>query len=99
MRELGRRIFQNVLLSNTDDDLRNHGFLQAEPDDWRPAPAYDIDPVAVDVGPRVLATAIEPDDSTRHPSNYDALFGDHSNVLQSSATTPPATAASAAPPP
>ena len=37
--------------------------------------------------------------TARHPSNYDALFGDHSNVLQSSATTPPATAASAAPPP
>jgi serine/threonine-protein kinase HipA len=64
MRELWRRIVFNVLISNTDDHLRNHGFLYAGPDGWRLAPAYDLNPVPVDVRPRVLTTAIDTDDST-----------------------------------
>lgn len=64
MHMLWRRIVFSVLISNTDDHLRNHGFLYAGPDGWRLAPAYDLNPVPVDIKPRVLATAIDLDDST-----------------------------------
>lgn len=64
MRELWRRIVFNVLISNSDDHLRNHGFLYAGPDGWRLAPAYDLNPVPVDVKPRVLTTAIDLEDTT-----------------------------------
>ena len=64
MRALWRRIVYNVLISNTDDHLRNHGFLYAGPDGWRLAPAYDLNPVPTDIKPRVLSTAIDLDDTT-----------------------------------
>jgi serine/threonine-protein kinase HipA len=64
MHMLWRRIVFSVLISNTDDHLRNHGFLYDGPDGWRLAPAYDLNPVPVDIRPRVLATAIDLDDST-----------------------------------
>jgi len=64
MRALWRRIVFNVLISNTDDHLRNHGFLYAGPDGWRLAPAYDLNPVPTDIKPRVLTTAIDLDDGT-----------------------------------
>lgn len=62
--DLWRRIVFNILISNTDDHLRNHGFLWAGPSGWRLSPAYDLNPVPVDIKPRVLATAIDLDDST-----------------------------------
>jgi serine/threonine-protein kinase HipA len=64
MQALWRRIVFSVLISNTDDHLRNHGFLWTGPAGWRLAPAYDINPVPADVRPRVLSTAIDLDDST-----------------------------------
>ena len=64
MHELWRRIAFTVLISNADDHLRNHGFLYAGPDGWRLAPAYDLNPVPVDIKPRVLATAVDLDDGT-----------------------------------
>lgn len=64
MHMLWRRIVFSVLVSNTDDHLRNHGFLYDGPDGWRLAPAYDLNPVPVDIKPRVLATAIDLDDGT-----------------------------------
>ena len=64
IRELWRRIVFNILISNTDDHLRNHGFLYSGPNGWRLSPAYDLNPVPVDVKPRVLTTAINEDDST-----------------------------------
>lgn len=62
LRHLWRRIAFNVLVSNTDDHLRNHGFLYEGPKGWRLSPAYDMNPVPVDVKPRVLSTSIDPDD-------------------------------------
>jgi serine/threonine-protein kinase HipA len=53
----------NVLISNTDDHLRNHGFLY-EGGGWRLSPVYDVNPVPVDVRPRVLSTAIDEEDTT-----------------------------------
>lgn len=59
---LWRRIVFNILISNTDDHLRNHGFLYAGTDGWQLSPAYDLNPVPTDVTPRILTTAINEDD-------------------------------------
>jgi serine/threonine-protein kinase HipA len=64
IRELWRRVVFSVLISNTDDHLRNHGFLYVRGGGWRLSPAYDLNPVPVDLKPRILATAITPDDPT-----------------------------------
>ena len=64
MHGLWRRIVFNVLISNTDDHLRNHGFLYERGRGWRLSPAYDLNPVPVDVRPRVLSVAITLDDAT-----------------------------------
>ena len=64
MEELWRRIVFNIVVSNTDDHLRNHGFLYEGPDGWRLSPAYDLNPVPVDIKPRVLTTSINEDDGT-----------------------------------
>lgn len=42
--ELWRRIVFNICVSNTDDHLRNHGFLLAPNEGWTLAPAYDMNP-------------------------------------------------------
>jgi serine/threonine-protein kinase HipA len=62
MHALWRRIVFNILISNTDDHLRNHGFLYDGPDGWRLSPAYDLNPVPIDIKPRILSTAIDLDD-------------------------------------
>ena len=54
----------NILISNTDDHLRNHGFLYAGQEGWRLSPAYDLNPVPTDIKPRILSTAINEDDNT-----------------------------------
>ena len=51
------------MVSNTDDHLRNYGFLR-EQGGWRLSPAYDINPVPVDVKPRIHALAIDETDGT-----------------------------------
>lgn len=58
LRELWRRVVFNVLVSNTDDHLRNHGFLYEGGAGWRLAPAYDLNPVPVEIKARVLSTSI-----------------------------------------
>ena len=64
MHALWRRIVFSILISNTDDHLRNHGLLWAGPTGWRLSPAYDLNPVPTDIKPRVLTTAIDLDDGT-----------------------------------
>lgn len=64
IRQLWKRIVFNVLISNTDDHLRNHGFLYAGPTGWRLSPAYDLNPVPVDVKPRILTMAVDEEDNT-----------------------------------
>ena len=64
LRQLWRRIVFNVLVSNTDDHLRNHGFLYGDHRGWRLSPAYDLNPVPVDIRPRVLSTSIDAGDPT-----------------------------------
>ena len=53
----------NILASNTDDHVRNHAFLY-DGNGWRLSPAYDLNPVPIDVRPRVHALAIDEDDPT-----------------------------------
>lgn len=43
LHQLWRRLVFNIAISNTDDHLRNHGFILGEKG-WRLAPAYDINP-------------------------------------------------------
>lgn len=62
--ELWRRIVFNILISNTDDHLRNHGFLYAGASGWCLSPAYDMNPTPVDVKARVLSLAIDEADDT-----------------------------------
>ena len=44
LHELYRRILFNILVSNNDDHLQNHGFLYAGNNRWRLSPAFDINP-------------------------------------------------------
>ena len=62
--QLWRRIVFNILISNTDDHLRNHGFLFDGARGWRLSPAYDMNPTPLDVKARVLSLAIDEADDT-----------------------------------
>jgi serine/threonine-protein kinase HipA len=44
LRQLWRRLVFNLLITNVDDHLQNHGFLHVEQGLWRLAPAFDINP-------------------------------------------------------
>lgn len=44
VRQLWRRLVFNLLITNVDDHLQNHGFLHVERGLWRLAPAFDINP-------------------------------------------------------
>ena len=46
LRELWSCIVFNMLVSNTDDHLRNHGFILVPGKGWRLSPAYNMNPVA-----------------------------------------------------
>jgi serine/threonine-protein kinase HipA len=59
LHELWRRIVFSILISNTDDHLRNHGFLYEGNQGWRLSPAYDLNPVPVQFKPRILTTLID----------------------------------------
>jgi serine/threonine-protein kinase HipA len=45
LRELWSRVVFNQLVSNTDDHLRNHGFLLEPGRGWALSPAFDMNPV------------------------------------------------------
>jgi serine/threonine-protein kinase HipA len=62
--ELFRRMVFNILASNVDDHMRNHGFLWAGELGWKLSPAYDLNPVPADVRARVLSTNITLDEAT-----------------------------------
>ncbi len=62
--QLYRRVVFNVLVSNVDDHLRNHGFLWSGQGGWVLSPAYDLNPTPVDVKARILTTNIDLDEGT-----------------------------------
>lgn len=49
LEELWRRIVFSICVTNTDDHLRNHGFILTE-GGWILSPAYDINPVETGTG-------------------------------------------------
>jgi serine/threonine-protein kinase HipA len=58
--ELWQRVLFNVLISNVDDHLRNHGFLyESGKRGWRLSPAYDLNPIPPDIKPPYLSTLID----------------------------------------
>lgn len=59
--ELWKRIVFSIMISNTDDHLRNHGFLYESEMGWRLSPVYDINPNPQNAG--VLATYISQDNN------------------------------------
>lgn len=68
--QLWRRMAFNILISNTDDHLRNHGYLR-DVGGWRLAPAYDLNPMPVDVKPRYHALTL---DEANDASSIDTAF-------------------------
>ena len=61
---LYRRVVFNVMISNVDDHLRNHGFLWLDRTGWSLSPAYDLNPVPTDMKARILTTNINLDEGT-----------------------------------
>lgn len=59
LHQLWRRIVFNIAISNTDDHLRNHGFILNEKG-WELSPAYDLNPSIEKDG---LALNIDMDDN------------------------------------
>lgn len=58
--QLWRRIIFSILISNTDDHLRNHALLHVQADTWTLSPAFDLNPDPAP-GPKHLSTAIDGD--------------------------------------
>ncbi|WP_019025353.1 MULTISPECIES: type II toxin-antitoxin system HipA family toxin [unclassified Thioalkalivibrio] len=59
LEQLWRRMVFNVLVRNTDDHLRNHGFLWSREEGWRLAPAFDMNPTPPEEGAPVHALALD----------------------------------------
>lgn len=68
LHQLFRRVVFNVLISNRDDHLRNHGFLRTDRG-WRLAPAFDVNP-----SPQAREHSLALDDSIRIP-DLDVVRG------------------------
>ena len=62
LEELWRRIIFSILISNTDDHLRNHGFLYESTNGWRLSPLYDVNPSNDQTG--ILHTNINEDNNS-----------------------------------
>lgn len=56
LHELWNRIIFTILVSNTDDHLKNHGFIYVGKGQWRLSPAFDINPAPT--RQRILQTGI-----------------------------------------
>lgn len=59
LRELWSRIVFSIAVSNTDDHLRNHGFILTR-NGWRLSPAYDVNP---DIYGNMLSLSISEESS------------------------------------
>lgn len=86
--ELFRRMVFNILISNVDDHLRNHGFLLSSKQGWTLSPVYDLNPTPQDVRARILTTSISPDDATcsielalEQAEFFNLKIGDAKNII------------------
>lgn len=70
LRQLWRRIAFSILIRNTDDHLRNHGFLRVSTAGWSLSPAFDLNPDPRP-GPKHLSTAV---DDTTTEARIDVLL-------------------------
>jgi serine/threonine-protein kinase HipA len=83
LKQLWKRVVFNICVSNTDDHLRNHGFILT-PVGWRLSPAFDINPSIDKDG---LALNIDMDrnsldiDLARSVGSFFRLDGVQMNVL------------------
>ncbi|PTX95855.1 type II toxin-antitoxin system HipA family toxin [Spartobacteria bacterium LR76] len=80
---LYRRVVFNVLISNVDDHLRNHGFLWQGKAGWVLSPAYDLNPVPVDLKARILTTNIDLEEGTCSLDLLESAAGYFSLTLSS----------------
>jgi serine/threonine-protein kinase HipA len=81
LHQLWRRMVFNVLVSNNDDHLRNHGFIRGR-DGWRLAPAFDMNPTPIDVGGRMHVLALNELD---HGGSLDTALSVHAYFALSKA--------------
>ncbi|QHS61262.1 type II toxin-antitoxin system HipA family toxin [Chitinophaga agri] len=81
LHQLWRRIVFNMSVSNTDDHLRNHGFILTDAG-WRLSPAYDLNP---SIDKNGLALNVDLDDNAL---NYKLAFqvGDYFQLGQTEMT-------------
>lgn len=70
LRELFNRIAFTILVGNTDDHLRNHGFLHVQRGQWELAPVFDVNPSPE--RHRVLKTRIH--DGATDEASLDVLL-------------------------
>lgn len=83
LEQLWRRIVFSICVSNTDDHLRNHGFILTK-EGWVLSPAYDINPVETGTG---LKLNISDDDNSLdldlvlEVSEYFRLSKDRANEI------------------
>lgn len=83
LHQLWRRIVFNIAISNTDDHLRNHGFIMTEKG-WILSPAFDINPSIEKDG---LALNIDMDDNAmdfdlaKSVGKYFRLGPDEMNII------------------
>lgn len=59
LRELWSRIVFNMLVSNADDHLRNHGFILVPGKGWRLSDAYDMNPMPESQGLKLNVSQAE----------------------------------------
>ncbi|MGE4553792.1 MAG: type II toxin-antitoxin system HipA family toxin [Desulfovibrionaceae bacterium] len=64
LQDLWRRMVFNILVSNVDDHLRNHGFLYRGSGGWTLSPVFDLEPMPAHKKARELQTYITLDDGT-----------------------------------
>lgn len=70
LEQLWRRLVFTILISNTDDHLRNHGFLHVRGDGWKLSPAFDLNPNP-STGVKYLSASIDGSDT---PATIEAAM-------------------------
>ena len=66
VRQLWRRMLFSCAIGNTDDHMRNHGFLRTK-DGWALSPAFDVNPTEGD-GEKYLSCALDFDECLASPA-------------------------------